>query len=548
LILSLPAPPHPPSSATIMRVLWLAVAVAAALGRASPLLTPWGVRHLWEAREHPHLSAPAPVKRLTREGHWAAVEDKKFWNTLCQDDLAKQLQATPIMAKAKNIILFLGDGTGLSTFTAARLLKGQRSGNFELEQMAWEKFPHSAIIKTYNTNTQTTDSAASATAYLTGVKGNQATIGVDANVELRDCDAMNDQRFHTHSVLKEFQDHGRSGGVVTTTRVTHASPAGNYAHTAERDWESDADTIETGHDPKICTDIATQLVTGDTGSKIKVVMGGGRRSFMPDSVQDPENKDETGERLDGVNLVDKWLEGRENAQFIWSRGDLLKLNISSTENLLGLFSHSHMEYKIEVKEEEDDPTLEEMTKAAIEILEKNDEGYFLFVEGGLIDKGHHSNKARRAMEEAIEFEKAVDTAARMTSDQDTLILVTADHSHTMTINGYTPRGTDILGSGDESSTDGLPFTTLTYGNGPGYKQQVDGVRPDPREEDTEDSEYRYASAVPMETSHHNGEDVVLYARGPHAHLFTGVHENAYIPHAMRYAACVGDGLSFCDGR
>jgi len=540
-----------------MRPLLLTVVLAAACAHASPLSSqqarPGQSRQAQERsgerRHHASLGGDAaPKMRHTADGGAAAVEDKAFWNELCQEELTQQLNKAPIVKKAKNIILFLGDGTGIATFTAARLLKGQRSGNFELEQMAWEKFPYSSIIKTYNTNMQTTDSAASATAYLTGVKANQETIGVDANVRLRDCAAENIQDYHTHSVLKDFQDTGRSGGVVTTTRVTHASPAGNYAHTACRDWESDYEMVELGDDPTQCMDIATQLVKGDTGSKIKVILGGGRRGFIPEEENDPEDTDKHGDRLDGVNLIDEWLQDRENAQFVWNRTALLRVDEENTDSLLGLFTRSHMEYKIEIHEDDHDPTLQEMTEAAIKILSKNEEGYFLFVEGGMIDKGHHENKANLAINEATEFEKAVESAARMTSDQDTLILVTADHSQPITINGYSARGTDILGLGDVSDIDNMPFTTLLYTNGPGYRDQTNDLRPNPQDDDIADSDYRFESAVPMDSSNHNGEDVVLYARGPHAHLFTGVHENAYIPHAMRYAACVGEGLSFCDGQ
>ncbi|KAK3871384.1 hypothetical protein Pcinc_023461, partial [Petrolisthes cinctipes] len=164
---------------------------------------------------------------------------------------------------------------------------------------------------------------------------------------------------------------------------------------------------------------------------------------------------------------------------------------------------------------------------------------------GNIDKAHHLNEHRSALEEALQFEKAIATADSLTDSQDTLILVTADHSQPMVINGYQERASDILGLGDYSDVDGLPYTSLLYTNGPGYRGEIDGVRPDPSTEDYTDPHYAGASTVPMIESHHAGEDVILYAKGPHSHLFTGIHENAYIPHAVRYAACVGDGQQFC---
>ncbi|KAK4295307.1 hypothetical protein Pmani_032119 [Petrolisthes manimaculis] len=479
-------------------------------------------------------------------GRWnTRVEDSAYWNNKMQADLTSQINKPTSVTQAKNVILFLGDGTSITTLTAARLLKGFRSGNFEHEEMAYEKFPYSTLIKTYSADKVVTDSAASSTAYLTGVKGNQATIGVDSNVQLGDCNAMNVPQFHTKSILKNFQDAGRSTGLVTVTRVTHASPAGNYAHTAERHWESDDDINDIEGDSELCDDIAEQLILGETGSNIKVIMGGGRKKFTPKGVDDPEGGD-GGKRDDGKNLIETWINQKQllgNASYVWHRNDLLNVDTGNTQYLLGLFDWSHMSFFVD--QDTSNPTLEEMTTKAIQILSQDQNGYFLFVEGGNIDKAHHLNEHRSALEEALQFEKAIAAADSLTDPQDTLILVTADHSQPMVINGYQERGSDILGLADFSDVDGLPYTSLLYTNGPGYKGEVDGVRPDPSIEDYTNPHYAGASTVPMIESHHAGEDVILYARGPHSHLFTGIHENAYIPHAVRYAACVGDGQQFC---
>jgi len=116
------------------------------------------------------------------------------------------------------------------------------------------------------------------------------------------------------------------------------------------------------------------------------------------------------------------------------------------------------------------PTLAEMTKKAIEILKKEKNGFFLFVEGGLIDAAHHETVARLALDETNELSKAVQQAVDMTSEDDTLIVVTSDHSHTMTMAGYPDRGNDVLGLSGLLGTDNLPYTTLSYANGPETKQ------------------------------------------------------------------------------
>lgn len=112
------------------------------------------------------------------------------------------------------------------------------------------------------------------------------------------------------------------------------------------------------------------------------------------------------------------------------------------------------------------PTLAEMTKKAIDILKKEENGFFLFVEGGLIDAAHHKTIARLALDETVEFSKAVQQAVDMTSEDDTLIIVTSDHSHTMTMAGYPERGNDISGLSGSLGINKLPYTTLSYANGP----------------------------------------------------------------------------------
>ena len=132
-----------------------------------------------------------------------------------------------------------------------------------------------------------------------------------------------------------------------------------------------------------------------------------------------------------------------------------------------------MSYHLENRTNE--PTLEYMTEKAINILKKNPNGFFLFVEGGKIDMAHHEDKAHIALDETVEFDKAIEKAYNMTNEKDTLIVVTADHSHTMTMNGYPIRGNNILGLFGKSN-DSLPYATLSYANGPGYHEEVAGKR------------------------------------------------------------------------
>ncbi|XP_066973323.1 alkaline phosphatase-like [Macrobrachium rosenbergii] len=477
-----------------------------------------------------------------------AGEDQAYWKRDAQETLMRQLKISNQVNQAKNVIFFLGDGMSISTVTAARIQKGSLTGLWEREKMVWEEFPHAALSKTYTTNVQVADSACSATAYLNGVKANKGTIGVDSNVKRGNCTAQQNPAFHTSSIAKWFQDAGRSSGFVTTTRVTHATPSGTYAHIAEREWEDDDAIASDGEDPDVCDDIAEQLVHGETGMFFKVIMGGGRRQFYPKEMKDAEDPNKSGFRADGKDLVRDWKRDKAfrgaTASYVWNRDDLMAVDIANTDYLLGLFAHSHMDYVLD-RDRMMDPTLPEMTQKAIEMLQKDKNGFFLLVEGGRIDQAHHENMAKRMLAEALEFDQAVEVALNMTNPEETIILVTADHGHTFTISGYAARHTDMLGLSDISDIDHKPFTTLMYGNGPGYKVNPDCSRPDPSKEDLYDKEYRQAAAAPMDLANHDGADVGIYVTGPHSHLFTGVYEESYIPHALAYAACVGNGLTFC---
>ena len=198
-----------------------------------------------------------------------------------------------------------------------------------------------------------------------------------------------------------------------------------------------------GADATACDDIAEQLVRNSPGKNFKVVMGGGRAYFTPTSFIDPESG-RGGRRRDGVNLVDEWKAAHPNGQYVTSRDELLNLDIANTDSVFGLFSTAHMEYYLE-SGTANNPTLEEMTVSALRMLQKEANGFVLLVEGGRIDQAHHDGRAKLALEEAIQFDNAIAAALNMTNPSETLIIVTADHSHTFTINGYPDRGNPLLG-------------------------------------------------------------------------------------------------------
>ncbi|XP_065368412.1 membrane-bound alkaline phosphatase [Calliphora vicina] len=491
------------------------------------------------ARDHDHPSVraakPHPLK-------YEAERKTEFWINKAQDTLAQKLEQTETAStkKAKNIIMFLGDGMSVHTVTATRNLMGDSS-----QQVYFEKFPYLGLSKTYCVDRQVADSACTATAYLGGVKGNYGTIGVNANVKRYHCTDGQNPANWVDSIAKWAQDAGKDAGLVTTARVTHASPAGVYAHTAQRGWENDADIMSANCSPKDNVDIARQLVEWDVGRKLKVIMGGGRRNFIDASVRDEEGI--RGERADGRNLINEWLEDKRNqnvnASYAWSRKGLNMLDLDNTEYLLGLFSSSHCPYHGDLARGHialANPSLSEMTEAALKVLKKNDKGFFLFVEGARIDMAHHDTRARKSLEDTEEFAKSVRVAREMFSEDDTLIVVTSDHSHTMTINGYPFRDQDITGLANGPAEDNLPYTILSYANGPGYYSTYG---PNGRKlittKDTQNAKFEYMATVPLDSETHGGDDVGVFASGPYAQYFSGNYEQTNIPSMMAKAANIG---------
>ncbi|XP_054162141.1 alkaline phosphatase, tissue-nonspecific isozyme-like [Oppia nitens] len=449
--------------------------------------------------------------------------------------------------RAKNVILFLGDGMGVSTLTPSRILKGQlqnRSG--EESKLAFEEFPYVSLIKTYNVDYQVPDSAGTVTAFMCGVKTNKAVIGVTARVKYGETNCQVVQQNSVSSILKWALDSGKGAGVVTTARLTDATPAGGYASVANRDWEAFMPD-EANTDPNGCKDIARQLIENSPGANLSVILGGGSRYFVPNTETDVVSG-QKGLRRDGQNLIDKWHQLKrdnglpdESYKFITTRNALKSVDYNKVNYLFGLFNGDHMSYDMErVIKPDGEPSLKKMTDAAIQVLKKNTNGFVLLVEGGRIDHSHHDNYGVMALYETLAMDRAVERAVNATNLNETLIVVTADHSHTLTMNGYPERGNLITGLADKDDRN-VPFTTLIYGNGPGYQQ----YRTDPSTVNTSKLRYRNMAAISLDRANHGGEDVALYSVGPMAHMFHGSQEQSYVAHGMAFAACIGQ---FNDGQ
>ena len=515
------------------------------------------------------VSCNEPVTSLTAEqlsslttNTWYKEAHTKLASS--QDNIADIAKES---GKAKNVILFIGDGMGVSTVTAARILAGQLQGKMgEEHQLSFETLPFSGFAKTYNVDAQTPDSAGTMTAMASGVKTDVGVIGIDEAVINGNCLSGKDHELVTSLELAEIV--GKSTGLISTARITHATPAATYAKAANRNWEDISDMPES--ETENCEDIASQLINFEKNltarfpgvdiDGIEVVMGGGRRHFLPkdasfnsaDAVSSVE-----GDRTDGRDLTAEWQTKYPNGQYVMDQAGFDAIDVTNTKHVFGLFNESHMQYEADRDNDiAGEPSLSQMTSKAIDILDNNENGFFLTVEAGRIDHAHHAGNAYNALNDTIELSNAVQVALDKTSVEDTLIIVTADHSHVFTIAGYPKRGNPILGKvvavGETEpslAADNMPYTTVGYTNGGGFRdlgEETDAEvgynfapvtgRVDLTDIDTQRPGFHQEALVPLSSETHAGEDVGVYAVGPGSHLVTGTNEQSFIFHVIDYAA------------
>jgi alkaline phosphatase len=263
---------------------------------------------------------------------------------------------------------------------AAWLEKGQ-GGLLEMDDM-----PHGGWARTASAYSQTTDSAAAATAMATGVKTANNRIGVDPKGQTLE------------TILEYAHDLGMATGLITTVQLSHATPAAFGSHVQSRD-----DMLEIG---------SQMLALG-----INVLMGGGENEFLPESVEGcyPE----PGKRDDGRNLINEAINS--GYDFVCSQAEFSDLDPLTTTHLLGLFADEELLRPYQ-------PSLSDMTELAIAILSQDPDGFFLMVEGGQIDWASHGWDALKAMEDTIGLDEAVGIAKQFAAAElRTLIIVTADH-------------------------------------------------------------------------------------------------------------------------
>jgi alkaline phosphatase len=424
---------------------------------------------------------------------------------------------------AKNIILFIGDGMSITTLTAARIWQGQQQGKLGEEHfLHFETFPHTALIKTYNSNQQTPDSAGTMSAIMTGVKTRAGIISMGPEQDKTDCKGST--QHHQQTLLEWGHKQGFATGIVTTARLTHATPAATYAHSPDRGWEGDYDRHPNAYWYG-CDSIAKQLVEGAFPAGLDLALGGGG-SRLQSYYESFHQQFPFGHLLNNQKELLKW--------------DAVNEQPSQSGPVLGVFSSGHMDFESDRTDKQ--PSLKVMTKMALKYLQGLDKKYLLVIESARIDHAHHNGNAARALAETAMLADSVQLADDMTRDDDTLIIVTADHSHTFVMAGYPKRGNPILGVSKNQqdelvlANDGLPYTSLGYANGSssGRAKNLQHFAA------SEDKNFHQEVAIALEAETHGSDDVALHAKGPGAYLFSGLMEQNEIFHTMLEALSSGD--------
>jgi alkaline phosphatase len=432
---------------------------------------------------------------------------------------------------SKNIIFFLGDGMGPSTITASRIYKYGEEGSLTMD-----KLERTARIKTFSNDAQTTDSAPSMASYMTGVKMNNEVLSMtletiatppskdaNGNLGVNYCAANNGKSVAT--ILELAKAKGKAVGAITTTELTHATPAATFSHICNRNAQYA---------------IAAQAIPGGAGYNaalgdgVDVLMGGGRNHFTPFDA----STNKSG-RADGRNLLTE----------LAAKGYTVAANKTemqaapNNKKFIGLYSSkSHLEYELDrvatppLGEGASQPSLAEMTTKAIDLLSQNPNGFFLMVEGGRIDHALHATNAKRALADTIAFDDAIKAAIdkiKLTDPNltNTLIVVTADHDHTLAFNGYGKRGNPILDINRDYKTglptkdaDGNTYTTLVFGNGPNRPN----LRTNLDSATVLGDNYLQETGVRLSSETHGGGDVKLFATGVNSKLFKGTIDNTKV--------------------
>ncbi|MGB9561899.1 MAG: alkaline phosphatase, partial [bacterium] len=371
------------------------------------------------------------------------------------------------------MILFIGDGMGQNAISATRYIIYGADGLLNMERL-----PYQCRVKTYAKNSLITDSGAAGTGMATGEKTNVRMISVKS-----------DGKTAAPTIAELAKKDGYACGIITTMRISHATPATFIAHSGSRSFEED---------------IAVQAIN----FKPNVLFGGGLNFLIPAK--------DGGKRTDELNLINIAVDS--GFTIVKERKELLAIP-DTVKYVLGIFAKEHMRYELE-RDTTYEPSLTEMVSVALKILPKaSKKGFFLMVEAGNIDYAAHANDFVNLVGDVFELDKAVKVAIEFAKkNKNTLLIVTADHE----TGGFALIGFD---NGENVKVYGEENEYLF----PQVPKEISNVR-----EIITNSGIVAGWASNPEAlrkgrlGEHTPSDVWLGAMGPNAELFNGVIENTYI--------------------
>jgi alkaline phosphatase len=298
-------------------------------------------------------------------------------------------QTAETQQQAKYVIFLIGDGMAMPQVSSTEAFLGT-AGDAPMEKLAFSEFPAQGMITTYAADRFITGSAAAGTALASGYKTYINAIGVGVDKQ------------PLKTLVEYAEEKGMATGLVTSTRLTHATPAVFAAHNVDR-----------GNENEIAADMA------DSG--VDYMVGGGYRYFV--KADGPLKSKRTDDRDIVAEMVDmgyKTFISEEATQ------DFLAYEPWRGDQVIGLFGYSHLDYDIDNSNQ---PSLAELTAKGIDLLSQDEDGFFMMVEGGRIDHACHANDAVTAIQDTLAFNDAVKEAIDFYNEhpEETLIVVTADH-------------------------------------------------------------------------------------------------------------------------
>jgi len=394
-----------------------------------------------------------------------------------------------VARKPFGIILFIGEGLAPGRLAATRAYAGGADAHLNIDSMN-----HLALVTNYSKDFAVPDQAAAATAIATGAKVNNRTIAITGDKK------------PIKNLIELARERGRATGLVTDVKLTDPTSAAFYAHPA---------------DPNDVDSIAAEFVDG---GKIDIAMGGGAAQFLPET--------KGGERQDGRDLL---LELRRNGfDIVRTRAELEAIPAWRRPKLLGAFSSTELAFTNQLKARSEQPSLSDMVRRAIELLQYNPGGYLLVVDAGLMRKAAQENNAERTLGETVELDRAVTIARRYAGQKSTIIVCGDAAIGGLNLNGFLFRkesGIALFGL----NSAGQPW--ITWATGPNGTRSYGAAKipgnANGNQSEQPEVEQREPAAVYTKSALATVEDVIAFGSGPGTDALGGVIDNTVIFEIIR---------------